>query len=77
MMCPCVHAEDLQELQEKEKEQSIEPDWEVDALLKAAAREGKRESIMTDLIIKLLGLDVIACMQAHRPESHPTSVMLG
>ncbi|KAL3140482.1 hypothetical protein ABBQ38_004739 [Trebouxia sp. C0009 RCD-2024] len=53
-------AEELQELQKREKEQSIEPDWEVDALLKAAAREGKRESIVTDLIIKLLGLDVCA-----------------
>lgn len=63
MICPCAHAEELQELQKREKEQSIEPDWEVDALLKAAAREGKRESIVTDLIIKLLGLDVIACTQ--------------
>lgn len=63
MICPSVLAEELQELQKREKEQSIEPDWEVDALLKAAVREGKRESIVTDLIIKLLGLDVIACTQ--------------
>ena len=60
---PMRTAEELKELQKREKEKSIEPGWEVDALLKAAAREGKRESIVTDLIIKLLGLDVIACTQ--------------
>lgn len=51
-------AEELRELHNNEKAEDIEPDWEVDTLLKAAAREGKRESIITDLIIKLLGLDV-------------------
>ncbi|KAL3134216.1 hypothetical protein ABBQ38_006651 [Trebouxia sp. C0009 RCD-2024] len=53
-------AEELRELHNNEKAEDIEPDWEVDTLLKAAAREGKRESIITDLIIKLLGLDVCA-----------------
>ncbi|KAL0018676.1 hypothetical protein WJX77_002041 [Trebouxia sp. C0004] len=53
-------AEELKELQKREKDQNIVPDWEVDTLLKAAAREGKRENIVTDLIIKLLGLDVCA-----------------
>ena len=34
------------------------PDWELDAFMKAEIRKGKKESIVTDLVIKLLGLDV-------------------
>eukprot|EP00891_Asterochloris_glomerata_P009650 jgi/Astpho2/9650/Aster-03918 len=48
----------LQEIRRREKEQGIEPDWEIDAFMKASVREGKRESITTDLILKLLALDV-------------------
>ena len=51
-------AEELQELQKKEKEMNVQPDWEIDAFTKAQIRTGKRHSIVTDLILKLLGLDV-------------------
>ena len=37
---------------------NVQPDWEVDAFTKAQIRSGKRNSIVTDLILKLLGLDV-------------------
>lgn len=56
-MCTCDAAE-LQELQKKEKEMNVQPDWEIDAFTKAQIRTGKRHSIVTDLILKLLGLDV-------------------
>ena len=51
-------AEELKELQKKEKEMNVQPDWEIDAFTKAQIRTGKRHSIVTDLILKLLGLDV-------------------
>lgn len=54
----CRAAEELQELQKKEKEMNVQPDWEIDAFTKAQIRTGKRHSIVTDLILKLLGLDV-------------------
>ena len=54
----CVCAEELEELRKKEKEAGYTPDWELDAFMKAEIRKGKRESIVTDLVIKLLGLDV-------------------
>ncbi len=53
-----VSAEELQELRKKEKEMGYTPDWELDAFMKAEIRKGKKESIVTDLVIKLLGLDV-------------------
>ena len=37
---------------------NVQPDWEIDAFTKAQIRSGKRHSIVTDLILKLLGLDV-------------------
>lgn len=58
---PCSHdfdAEELKELQKKEKDMNVQPDWEIDAFTKAQIRTGKRHSIVTDLILKLLGLDV-------------------
>ena len=36
----------------------VEPDWQVDAFMKAMVREGKRENISTDLALHYLGLDV-------------------
>eukprot|EP00891_Asterochloris_glomerata_P005171 jgi/Astpho2/5171/Aster-04755 len=52
--------EELAELQAREKEKGIEPDWEIDAFMKAQVREGKKDSIVTEMIIKMLGLDVCA-----------------
>ena len=51
-------AEELEELRKKEEEAGYTPDWELDAFMKAEIRKGKKESIVTDLVIKLLGLDV-------------------
>jgi len=53
-----VCSEELDELRKKEKEMGYTPDWELDAFMKAEIRKGKKDSIVTDLVIKLLGLDV-------------------
>ena len=51
-------ADELEELMRREKEAGVSPDPELDAFMRAEVRTGKRESIVTDLIIKMLGLDV-------------------
>ena len=57
-------ADELEELLKREKELGITPDPDMDAFMKAEIRTGKRESIVTDLIIKMLGLDVSATAAA-------------
>ncbi len=51
-------ADEIHELRKREKEQGIELDWEIDAFLKASAARGKRHSIMTDYVMRMLGLEV-------------------
>lgn len=48
----------MAELRRREKEAGIEPDYEVDAFMKAMCRDPKRESIATDYVLHFLGLDV-------------------
>ncbi len=57
----CCSADELEELLKREKEMGITPDPELDAYMRAEIRTGNRESIVTDLIIKMLGLDVSLC----------------
>lgn len=57
LMCCCV-AVYADELRKREKAAGIEPDPEIDALLKAAAVEGKHSNIVTDVILRILGLEV-------------------
>ena len=51
-------ADELEELLRREKEAGVTPDPELNAFMRAEVRTGKRESIVTDLVIKMLGLDV-------------------
>jgi hypothetical protein len=51
----------IDQLRAREKELGIVPDPEVDALLKAEAVEGKHSSIVTDLMLRVLGLEVRCC----------------
>ena len=51
-------ADELAALLQREEEQGITPDPALDAFMRAEVRSGKRESIVTDLVIKMLGLDV-------------------
>ncbi|XP_073017623.1 pleiotropic drug resistance protein 1-like [Primulina eburnea] len=50
----------LAELSRREKEANIKPDPDVDIFMKAAAIEGQEASVVTDYIMKLLGLDICA-----------------
>ncbi|XP_028802333.1 ABC transporter G family member 39 [Neltuma alba] len=50
----------LAELLRREKEANIKPNPDVDAYMKAAALEGQETSVVTDYILKILGLEVCA-----------------
>ena len=50
--------DEIHELRKREKEQGHEPDWEMEYFMKASAARGKRHSIMTDYVMRMLGLEV-------------------
>ncbi|XP_059659359.1 pleiotropic drug resistance protein 2-like [Cornus florida] len=50
----------LAELSRREKEAGIKPDPEIDAYMKATAMVGQETSLITDYVLKLLGLDICA-----------------
>ncbi|KAF0905326.1 hypothetical protein E2562_003922 [Oryza meyeriana var. granulata] len=50
----------LSELTRRERNAGIKPDPEIDALMKATVVEGKQNNIVTDLVLKALGLDICA-----------------
>ncbi|KAF3441700.1 hypothetical protein FNV43_RR15615 [Rhamnella rubrinervis] len=50
----------LAELSRREKHAGIKPDPEIDAFMKATAMSGQRTSLVTDYVLKILGLDICA-----------------
>lgn len=50
----------LTELSRREKEANIKPDPDIDVFMKAAAMRGQETSVVTDYILKILGLDICA-----------------
>ncbi|XP_010670733.2 pleiotropic drug resistance protein 1 [Beta vulgaris subsp. vulgaris] len=50
----------LVELSRREKEANIKPDADIDVYMKAAAMEGQDASVVTEYILKILGLDICA-----------------
>ncbi|KAK4480407.1 hypothetical protein RD792_013480 [Penstemon davidsonii] len=50
----------LAELSRREKEKGIKPDPEIDAFMKATAVAGQESSLVTDYVLKILGLDMCA-----------------
>ncbi|GMH30152.1 hypothetical protein Nepgr_031995 [Nepenthes gracilis] len=50
----------LTELSRREKEAAIKPDPEIDAFMKATAMEGQETNLVTDYVLKILGLDICA-----------------
>eukprot|EP00257_Ricinus_communis_P023765 XP_015583835.1 ABC transporter G family member 39 isoform X3 [Ricinus communis] len=50
----------LAELSRREKASGIKPDSEIDAFMKATALSGQKTSLVTDYVLKLLGLDICA-----------------
>eukprot|EP00253_Pinus_taeda_P012447 PITA_12447 len=50
----------LSELSRREKRLGLKPDPDIDVFMKAIAMEGQKTSIMTDYVLKALGLEVCA-----------------
>ncbi|TYK25233.1 ABC transporter G family member 34-like isoform X1 [Cucumis melo var. makuwa] len=50
----------LIELMKKEKEVNIKPDLEIDAFMKAISVSGQKTSLVTDYVLKILGLEICA-----------------
>ncbi|GAB4833444.1 ABC transporter G member 34 [Ancistrocladus abbreviatus] len=50
----------LAELSRREREAGIKPDPEIDAFMKATAMEGQETTVVTDYVLKILGLDICA-----------------
>ncbi|XP_022721376.1 pleiotropic drug resistance protein 1-like isoform X2 [Durio zibethinus] len=50
----------LAELSRREKQANIKPDPDVDVFMKATATEGQEANVITDYILKVLGLEVCA-----------------
>ncbi|KAK8579730.1 hypothetical protein V6N12_070040 [Hibiscus sabdariffa] len=48
----------LAELSRREKQAGIKPDPEIDAFMKATAMAGQNTSLVTDYVLKILGLDI-------------------
>ncbi|KAH6796479.1 pleiotropic drug resistance 6 [Perilla frutescens var. hirtella] len=48
----------LAELSRREKEAGIKPDPEIDAIMKATSIPGQKTNLVTDYVLKILGLDV-------------------
>ncbi|RZC83900.1 hypothetical protein C5167_046685 [Papaver somniferum] len=48
----------LAELSKREQETGIEPDPQIDAFMKATAMGGQKTSLVTDYVVKILGLDI-------------------
>ena len=75
-------ADELRELHKREAEQGIEPDWEIDAFMTADTMAGKREAIVSEYILKILGLDVrllaipMLVLAPPRPPSLPPCIIM-
>lgn len=50
----------LVELSRRERHAGIKPDPEIDAFMKAIAMSGQKTSLVTDYVLKILGLDICA-----------------
>ncbi|KAJ4720628.1 Pleiotropic drug resistance ABC transporter [Melia azedarach] len=50
----------LTELSRREKDAGVKPDPEIDAFMKATAMAGQGTSLVTDYVLKILGLDICA-----------------
>ncbi|KAF7849922.1 hypothetical protein BT93_L0123 [Corymbia citriodora subsp. variegata] len=50
----------LSELSRREKAANIKPDPDIDIFMKAAATEGQEANVVTDYILKILGLEICA-----------------
>ncbi|KAG5008696.1 hypothetical protein JHK87_017211 [Glycine soja] len=56
----CYDQDLLSELARREKSAKIKPDPDIDVYMKAAATRGQEASVVTDYVLKILGLDICA-----------------
>ncbi|AES81585.2 drug resistance transporter-like ABC domain protein [Medicago truncatula] len=50
----------LAELSRREKDANIKPDPDIDVYMKAVATEGQKENLITDYVLRVLGLEICA-----------------
>ena len=62
--CHCLPTDEIHELHKREQELGIKPDPDLLAFMKASAKRGKRHSIMTDYVMRILGLEVCSSVGA-------------
>lgn len=60
-----MHAGYMEQLRQREKEAGIEPDPEIDAFMRASTVSGKRHSLVTELTLRILGLEVNPSASLH------------
>lgn len=60
VMMASMAADLLEEVKKREKDMGVEVDWSVDAMLNSQALSGAQESVATEFIIHMLGLDICA-----------------
>lgn len=51
-------SDELEEVRKREADKKIDPDWEIDAFMTADTVQGKKEAIISEYILRILGLDV-------------------
>lgn len=51
-------AEDLATLRALEKQGQVEPDWNVNAYMRVETTENHRRSVLTDFVVRMLGLGI-------------------
>lgn len=61
-LCFDLTADELQELRKREAEQKVDADWEIDAFMTADTVQGKKEAIVSEYILRILGLEVSSHM---------------
>lgn len=73
-----LSAGELKELHKREKEMGIVPEHDIDAFMRADAIQGKKESLASEYVIRILGLDVsrISLLLHNRLCSCPTQAQL-
>ncbi len=62
----------LSTLREREKKSQIKPEPDLDAFMKAQATEGKNGSVNSELILRLLGLQVWSLLIAQTKQDYHT-----
>lgn len=53
-----LNADVLSKLRNQEKQHDVKPEYDLDAFMKAQATEGKNGSVNSELMLRLLGLQV-------------------